>query len=376
MKNTMFRRLCMTMMWVLASLPAWGQGTIDFRNFGTSWAAPWFGGDGGPTDKIVYFDFGPCCPYEYNNERIGNILLAGTGYTVELWAGPEGSSVIDLQVLAHTTFRTGNLAGLIQNPSSAVAVPFATPGQRVTVQVRVWDNRAGMLTTWQQALQSSGYNYVNTSELFLTPPLLSGSPVTLDGMNSYTFGFADGLRPYYQGQRLPVISVNTGSLTNYYITGYTNFYKRGIAEGETVTLSVECPPPGAQIQWTFAGTSIEGATNRQLVLTNIQPSQTGFYTAVATTNFINGTRVARMTNSVHVAVTGRLRLDNPQITMLTASSNRFTATVAGIAYRYVWIETSSNLQAWVPQQQVFASIVYSNIAPRTNHQFYRARIVP
>src|SRR5262245_54955952 len=42
-------------------------------------------------------------------------LLAGSGFTAALFAGPEGTSGPMLQEVAHTTFRTGSAAGYIPN---------------------------------------------------------------------------------------------------------------------------------------------------------------------------------------------------------------------------------------------------------------------
>lgn len=376
MKNTKFRLWCMTVMLLVMSLPAWGQGTIDFRNWGTGWAAPWYGY--GSNNSTVYFWFGS---YGGSPQTLGQNLLAGTGYTAELWAGSEGANENQLQPLAQTTFRTGTTSGLFLNLISPVPVPFATPGQRVTVQVRVWDNYFGQVTTWAGALNGQFIRPVSASELFLTPPLQSSSPVTLEGMNSYCM-YIDHTIPF----RLPVLSMNVGGTRNYGSLITSDYPPILVVQGEPVTLAVECPLPSAQVQWSFAGVNIAHGTNRTLVLSNIQPSQAGIYTAVATTNYVNGTRVARMTNSIRVSVTGRLQLDNPRNAVLNASSNRFSATIAGVTNRYVEILTSSNLQTWTTEQQTYVGVYlganlvtnnsFTSVVPRTNHQFYRARMVP
>ena len=372
MMNTQLKRWCLIVM-LMATASAWGQGAIDFRNFGTTWAAPWYGY--GSNYSILYFWQG------YSGaaaQVLGQNLLAGTGYTAELWAGPEGANENQLQPLAKTTFRTGSSSGLIQ--AISVPVPFATPGQRVTAQVRVWDNYGGQLTTWAAALASS-VSVRNASELFLTPPLQSASPVTLEGMNSYSM-YIDWTVPF----RLPVLSLNVGGTRNYGGVITSDYPPILVVRGETVTLAVECPLPSVQVQWSFAGANIANGTNRTLVLPNIQPSQAGLYTAVATTNYLNGTRVARMTNSIRVSVTGRLQLANPQNAVLNASSNTFSATITGVTNRYVEILTSSNLQTWTTQQQTYVGVYlganfvtnnsFTSVVPRTNHQFYRARMVP
>ena len=225
MKNTKFRLWCMTVMLLVVSLPALGQGTIDFRNWGTGWAAPWYGY--GSNNSTVYFWFGA---YGGSPQTLGQNLLAGTGYTAELWAGPEGANENQLQPLAQTTFRTGTTSGLFLNSIPPVPVPFATPGQRVTAQVRVWDNYFGQVTSWAGALNGQFIRPVSASELFLTPPLQSSSPVTLEGMNSYCM-YIDHTIPF----RLPILSLNVGGTRNYGRLITSNYSPIFVVQGETVT---------------------------------------------------------------------------------------------------------------------------------------------
>ena len=377
MRTRELKQWCGVLLLGVACATARGQGTITFANGGPGWSAPWYGY--GSNNSVMQIWVGG---FDSGSWYVGQNLLAGTGYTAELWAGPEGSGQDQLQPLGRATFRTGAAAGqLVPLPAGTVAVPFATPGQRVTIQVRVWDNNFGSVTSWASALNNQFLRPCNASELFLTPPLQSGAPVTLEGMNSYLL-FIDSTVP----QRLPVISLNMGGTTNYGNFPWGTNSPRSVVQGETVTLGVECPPPGAQVQWSFAGVNITSGTNRTLILSNIQPAQAGLYTAVATTNLV-ASRVARMTNSITVTVTGSLRLSNPQASALNASSNKFAATITGVTNRYVAIESSSNLQTWTTQKQVFVGIYdgppgrftnysFTGLVPVTNHQFYRARIVP
>jgi hypothetical protein len=74
-------------------------------------------------------------------------LLSGTGWTVQLWAGP------DINSLAPTSpgksFATGNGAGFYANSTEIISgVP---PLGTAQLQVRVWDNTGGTITTWAVA---------------------------------------------------------------------------------------------------------------------------------------------------------------------------------------------------------------------------------
>lgn len=79
--------------------------------------------------------------------------LEGTGYSAQLYyslnpASSEGSllpvpgSLVD--------FRTGNLAGLIRGKPE-LEIPFTRGGDVVALQLRAWDNRGGLYTSYEAA---------------------------------------------------------------------------------------------------------------------------------------------------------------------------------------------------------------------------------
>jgi hypothetical protein len=128
-----------------------GQGTIQFANYVNGiLLAPIFGVDRSNqfTEQHGQSSLGiPAGTTVYNSP-----LLQGPGYTVALYAGPKGAPANALQLVATSTFRPSSVDDLPAGLwfPSAVAVPGVASGQRVEVELRVWDNKSGALTTWEQ----------------------------------------------------------------------------------------------------------------------------------------------------------------------------------------------------------------------------------
>ena len=81
-------------------------------------------------------------------------LLAGSGFTAELWASTNGAPASSLQAVSavnggRSDFRTGAAAGWWN--ATVATIPGVIEGGTATVQVRVWDNRGGTITTWAAA---------------------------------------------------------------------------------------------------------------------------------------------------------------------------------------------------------------------------------
>ena len=114
----------------------------------------------------------------------GGALLSGTGYTAELWGGPLGTAEGNLSPMGSTTFKTGLNAGYLVTPGSAVAVTGVPEGSQATLQLRVWDNQGGTVTSWAAAQTlattvASGASATFTSAQLgdggvITPPPLTG----------------------------------------------------------------------------------------------------------------------------------------------------------------------------------------------------------
>jgi hypothetical protein len=104
-------------------------------------------------------------------------LLAGSGYSVALYAGPYGSSADSLHLAATSTFLSstdGSLPAGLWLPS-VVTIPGVLAGSSVTVDIRVWDNRGGTVTSWEAALQDPTVAR-GSSGAFSPLGLLGGSP--------------------------------------------------------------------------------------------------------------------------------------------------------------------------------------------------------
>lgn len=159
----------------LATYGAKAQGTVNFNNRVTSGS-----GAQGPVNAPIY--------------GFGQTLLAGTGFTVQLWGtGGITTDATTLQLAENgtTTFRTGAAAGYITALPNAAVIPNAPagPGSRATLQLRAWDNHGGTITSWAAAL-ASGYMTFGVSELFTPPYDLGGGsvlPPNLIGLTSFSF---------------------------------------------------------------------------------------------------------------------------------------------------------------------------------------------
>jgi hypothetical protein len=111
-------------------------------------------------------------------------LLSGTGFTAQLWAGP------DINSLEPTSpgkpFATGNGAGFYPNSTETVlGVPALGTAQ---LQVRAWDNEGGNITSWNAAV-AAGVPH-GESTVFTSEPLggLLGAPPNVVGLTSFSLG--------------------------------------------------------------------------------------------------------------------------------------------------------------------------------------------
>jgi len=347
------------------------QGGINFANNGTGWAEPWYGA-GSSNSAALIISAQLCDGFAVIPAVSG--LLAGTGFTAELWGGPEGAAEYNLQFLARTTFRTGTSAGLL-SPRGLVPVPFAQPGQRVALQLRVYYNVFGLVTNWAQA--ANDYTIITgTSKLFTSEPL-GDTPVTLRGMGSYCLT-SDFIR-----LPVPVLSLNTGGILNLWGTpSPIKFWEpswpyRSLIAGDTVTLKLEVPNPANSVTWSYNGVVLPGQTNQSLVLSNIQPAQSGVYSSRATVSI--GSVVVTHTNSMRLDVTPRPFLEEA----VRDVTGAFTASLRGVTNRSVAIESSTDLRNWLrgPEQWVGGSFrctghTVTNPPLFGPQLFYRAVILP
>lgn len=89
-----------------------------------------------------------------NSQTYTGPALAGAGYTASLWAGAAGTAANALTLVPDSLkgFRTGGFAGAIDNSGQLIAIPGVGEGSSAALQLRVWDNLGGTITSWEAAL--------------------------------------------------------------------------------------------------------------------------------------------------------------------------------------------------------------------------------
>lgn len=180
---------------LVSALGAFGQGSINFNNRVTT------GTPGTPQGPVVapIFNVDPANPlaHKFGNpttswngtsgpnpvpqgtQTYGGAPLSGTGFTVQLWGANTTKPDDQLAIIASTTFKTltaANQQGFLLNP---VAAPIVTdtpsdPSQRAKFMLRVWDNRGGTISSWQQLTDpANASQYANVgrgeSPIFTVP---------------------------------------------------------------------------------------------------------------------------------------------------------------------------------------------------------------
>lgn len=110
--------------------------------------------------------------------------LEGPNWWAQLWyAQGVGKGESDLAPVADSIveFRTGKTAGLI-NGKSKLFIPGTLGGDHVTLQLRVWNNQGGTISSWAEALAKfsvTGKSAV-IADFVLTGVDASGAPVLGD----------------------------------------------------------------------------------------------------------------------------------------------------------------------------------------------------
>jgi len=191
---------------LMLAVAAFPQGTVVFDNGATTAKAYTYGVD--PNAPTVYKSGQTSSGVPAGTQTYGGALLTGTGFTATLWARnaanvvgvdnatlPGGGNNLVL-VGAPVAYRA---AGPLFNgriaPSSAnpVVNDVTDASQRATFQMRVWDNKGGTITTWDQAVQEflAGRTALGYSPLFTVQQSLGGfgsppgTPPNLVGLQSF-----------------------------------------------------------------------------------------------------------------------------------------------------------------------------------------------
>lgn len=107
----------------------------------------------------------------------GWTALSGTGYTAQLWSANGANQPVDSLAAASptTNFRTGAAAGFINGLTATL--PNVAENGTATLQLRVWDNAGGTITSYANAVTRGSSPLFNVSAIggILTPaPALAG----------------------------------------------------------------------------------------------------------------------------------------------------------------------------------------------------------
>ena len=176
------KKTLLTLALAAATISVMAQGTVNFTTVsGTLLRAPVYGPEVGTPGLSKLGNTTAGIPA--GTQTYSGALLIGSGYTAQLWAAAgagqaEGSLVAALG--ATTSFRTGSAAGFVANITGVLTgVPLDAPS--ATIQLRVWDNVGGTITSWGQALtagaaagKSSLFDVASIGGNLNTPPFLTG----------------------------------------------------------------------------------------------------------------------------------------------------------------------------------------------------------
>jgi hypothetical protein len=167
---------------VVAAVSALGQGQIIFNNRVIGQVvAPVYGIN--PAVSGLYRVSGNATTNGGTVDYTGFPLVSGTNFTAQLWYGPVGAPMNALQPVTSPAgtvpFRsTANTGGFIQNSVDAAILNGIPFGSMATLQMRVWYNHGGTITSWAQAISSAqfGSQYAFGFSDTFTSPVLSAPP--------------------------------------------------------------------------------------------------------------------------------------------------------------------------------------------------------
>jgi hypothetical protein len=163
------RKLATALLVVCTTASALAQGTVFFANrlSATDWA------------KVT----------------LNGVGVEGAGYSAQLFAGPAGTAEGSLVAVAAslTSFRTGAGAGAWTSVTD-VAIPGVVAGAQAALQVRVWANNGGTVTTYAAAV-AAGNLATGVSAVMTSNPLGGGNPPT-PSPNMLGLGVTDPLQAF------------------------------------------------------------------------------------------------------------------------------------------------------------------------------------
>lgn len=158
------------------------QGTVILKNrIGGAIYAPVFQPEPGDPNAVIQGNIATGTPAG-STVYTGPVVF-GAGFTAQLWGGagtitdPNSASLQAAtgQTFNFTTHTTVGFGGQVNNPGNlANGITGAAPGTTATLQLRVWDNLGGTVTTWAAAV--SGNVTRGMSALFASPVLGGPDP--------------------------------------------------------------------------------------------------------------------------------------------------------------------------------------------------------
>jgi hypothetical protein len=163
------KKLILAVCLTTCAASVFAQGTIVFgNNIPNSIVAPIYGPEpANPSEAIIGMD-----PHSYPAGLTpygGPALTAADQVTVQLWGGPNASSLTPVPNAEATIVAQGFFTTL----STPVAVPGVAAGSTAELQVRAWQNRGGTVTTWAAA-NAAGVELGETP-VFISQALGGGS---------------------------------------------------------------------------------------------------------------------------------------------------------------------------------------------------------
>lgn len=148
------KKLVLTACALTCAVSVFAQGTVIFNNrvTGTT-VSRVYGPNPADTSKA---QTGNAATVDFpagTTDWTGYPLLDGTGYSAQLWAAAGANAAVASLVGANpiTSFRTGAAAGFINGVTATLT---GVPGDTAvaTLQMRVWDNKGGTVTSWDAAV--------------------------------------------------------------------------------------------------------------------------------------------------------------------------------------------------------------------------------